>query len=159
MLEGTDLFAAYQSFEEVSQPPAPTTQAPAPPRQEQPFNKDTFNQQYEQEQRIVKAIHELKKQKESFQAAQAAAAAATTTTEAENMGYIDKLMNKKKELGRMLQYALIIALGLSIHFLVDEYIKYYIANNDVSVERQVIIKILYPISLVFILWNLKALVR
>ena len=154
MMEGTDLFAAYQSFQD-----APAAAVPSPPvKEQQPtFNKELFNQQYEQEQRIVKAIHELKKQKESFN--QTVQQAQQQQQAVEGTSYLDKLATKKKELARMLQYALIIALGLSIHFLIDEYIKYYITNNDVSIERQVIIKLLYPISLVFIIWNLKAFVR
>jgi hypothetical protein len=157
MLEGTDLFAAYQSFQQEEAPAPLAPQGPPIKQEVQPtFNKELFNQQYEQEQRIAKAIQELKKQKESFNAALQAAPA---PPQQEGVSYIDKLTSKKKELGRMLQYALIIALGLSIHFLVDEYIKYYIANNDVSIERQIIIKLLYPLSLVFIIWNLKAFVR
>jgi hypothetical protein len=168
MLEGTDLYSAYQPFIDerapigspISQNEKQNIQSERPPQvereREQPtFNPELFNKQYEQEQRIVQAIQELKRQKESFNTQ----VAAQNTTVNDQSSYLDKLFNKKKELGRVLQYALIIALGLSIHYLIDEYIKYYINNNDISLERQIIIKLLYPLSLLFILWNLKVFIR
>jgi hypothetical protein len=173
MLEGTDLFSAYQPLQGAPIIEKPMTPQMAPmvehiererakPIEREPeqpvFNAELFNKQYEQEQRIVHAIQELKRQKEAFNT-QLATAQAQQPVVNEQHSYIEKLFSKKKELGRVLQYALIIALGLSIYYLIDEYIKYYINNNDVSLERQIIIKLLYPLSLLFILWNLKVFIR
>ena len=76
-----------------------------------------------------------------------------------NSSYFDKLFSKKKELGKILQFTLIIVLGLSIHYLIDHYLINYINNNDMSFERQLFLRILYPIGILFILWNLKVFIK
>lgn len=73
--------------------------------------------------------------------------------------YFEKLSNKKKDLGKLIQFTLIIVLGLSIHYLIDYYLNNYISNSDFSFERKLILRLLYPLSVLFILWNLKVFVR
>lgn len=184
MLEGTDLYAAYQplgggggglyaSVEEPQQP-APRQQEERKPAQQsspiintsqshqmQPaqtlqaiqnmhndnimYDAGSMNRQYEQEQRIINALTELKKQKQN-----------TTIT---SPSYVDKMMSKKKELAKLLQFALIIALGLSIHFIIKHYLKQFLSENDLSWERELMLRLLYPFAILFILWNLKTFVK
>jgi hypothetical protein len=181
MLEGTDLLSAYQplnqSFsnsspydfatlddtrEEPSPPPRAKPSPSAVPQQQQMpktqpandphvtgimYDAQAFNKQYEQEQKIMYALNELKKKKEE------------SVTVSQQPSYFDKLFAKKKELARILQFALIIALGLSLHFLIDHYLKNYIAERDLSPERQLFLRLLYPFAVLFILWNLKVFVK
>jgi hypothetical protein len=115
------------------------------------YDASIFNKQYEQEIRIQNAINEMKKKKdEQFQ---------NYSPQNNNLSYFDKLFNKKKELGKILQFTLIIVLGLSIHYLIDHYLINYINNHDMSFERQLFIRLLYPIGILFILWNLKVFIK
>jgi hypothetical protein len=116
----------------------------------QQYDANIMNKQYEQEQRIARAINELKKRKEE---------SATSPQYSAQPSYFDKLFGKKKELGKLLQAALIIVLGLSIYYLLDHYVKDYIAEHDLSFERQLFIRLLYPLSILFILWNLRVFVK
>jgi len=75
------------------------------------------------------------------------------------LSYFEKLCNKKKDLGKLIQFTLIIVLGLSIHYLIDYYLTNYISNNDFSFERKLILRLLYPFTILFILWNLKVFVK
>lgn len=111
------------------------------------YDASLFNKQYEQEQRIMHALNELKKRKEDV------------VTVSSQPSYVDKLMAKKKELGRILQFALIIMLGLSLHYIVDHYLKNYISEHDLSPERQLFLRLLYPFAVLFLLWNLKVFVK
>ncbi len=117
---------------------------------QQQYDANMFNKQYEQEQRLVKAINQLKKKKEEY-------------TNVQNgysqQSYFDKLFGKKKEVFRLLQAALIIVLGLSIYYLLDHYLSTYISEHDLSFERQLFIRLLYPFSILFILWNLRVFVK
>lgn len=116
----------------------------------QQYDANIMNKQYEQEQRIARAINELKKRKEE---------SAASPQYSAQPSYFDKLFGKKKELGKLLQAALIIVLGLSIYYLLDHYVKDYIAEHDLSFERQLFIRLLYPLSILFILWNLRVFVK
>ena len=78
----------------------------------------------------------------------------TTTT-----SYMDKLFSKKKEIWKALQITLIIILALSIHFIIDHYMKIYMASNDLSFERDLFLRLLYPIAILFLLWNIKTFIR
>ena len=70
-------------------------------------------------------------------------------------GYIDKLFNKKREFFKLIQLSLILVLGLSIHYFIKFFIKHYIAENDLSFGRTLLIKGLYIISTMFVLWNIR----
>ena len=121
------------------------------PRTGNLYDASVFNKQYEQEIRIQNAINEMKKRKEEQQS--------QNTQGNNNPSYFDKLFSKKKELGKILQFTLIIVLGLSIHYLIDHYLINYINNHDMSFERQLFLRILYPIGILFILWNLKVFIK
>lgn len=104
-------------------------------------------QQGQEDPRVALLVNELKKQQKLTQNIQ------------NQSGYLDKLFAKKKEVLRIIYFALIIVLAMSLHFVFDHYIKYYLKNNDISFEREMIIRFLYPISLLFILWNMKVFLK
>jgi hypothetical protein len=101
----------------------------------------------QQDPRIAILVNELKKQQ------------MLTAKMQEQSGYLDKLFSKKKDMLRILQLALIIVLAMSIHFIIDFYMKFYIKNNDLSFERELLLRMLYPVGLIFILWNMKAFLK
>jgi hypothetical protein len=100
-----------------------------------------------QEAKIALLVNELKKQQK------------LTANIQQQSTYLDKLFAKKKELLKIIQFSLIIVLAMSIHFIIDYYLKYYIKNNDLTFERELIIRLIYPISIIFILWNLKTFLK
>ena len=112
------------------------------------YDASVFNKQYDQEQRIMRAIQELKKRKEE-----------SVPSGNAQPSYFDKLFGKKKEIGKILQASLIIVLGLSVYFLIDHYLKEYLSNHDLSFERQLFLRLLYPLSILFIIWNLRVFVK
>lgn len=173
MLEGTDLYSAYQPLSDyeyidfvdekkenkVIQPEVLQTktqtqmqteaQMQAHLSQQKPleirqpnftYDANAFNARYEQEQRI---INQLPKKRE----------------EQPQQSYVDKLFSKKRELVKLLQFVFIIVLALSVHSLIDYYLKDYINNNDLSPWRQFFIRLLYPLAALLLLWNFKVFVK
>lgn len=100
-----------------------------------------------QDARIALLLNELKKQQ------------TITANMQEQTGYIDRLFSKKKDMLKVFQLALIIVLAMSIHFIIDHYLRNYIKNNDFTFERELLIRLIYPFALLFILWNMKAFVK
>lgn len=133
--------------------PQPQTQnpivpTPAPQVQMQPLSSMTpQGPPLTQEHKIAILLNELRKQQQ------------LTSNMKQQSNYLDKLFSKKKDLLKIIQLALVVVLALSLHFIVDHYVKLYIESHDLSFEREVIIRLLYPVSLVFILWNLKVFVK
>lgn len=101
----------------------------------------------QQDPRIAILVNELRKQQR------------LTASMQQQSSYLDKLFSRKKDLLKITQLSLIVVLALSVHFLVDNYLKNYIKNNDFTFERELIIRLLYPLSVLFVLWNLKTFVR
>lgn len=162
MLEGTDLMAAYQTLgaqqvnyeeQEYQRPATP------PPKKERAVDPPIMNKQfegagaganpYEADQKIAALVAELKKKKGSSAAA----------PEPSEPGYFEKLFGKKKELYKVLQLSLIITLGLSLHFFIDHYLAKYLSENEMSFERQMLLRALYPAAVLFVLWNLRVFVK
>ena len=151
MLEGTDLSSAYQNIsaqpqydyyeKEEEQPNKPSIVA------KDDNNLNVLNKQFEADQKIATLVAELKKRK------------AATSVETEQPSYFDKLFGKKKELYKILQLSLIITLGLSLHYLADHYLGKYLSEREMSFERQLIIRLLYPAAVLFVLWNLRVFVK
>jgi hypothetical protein len=112
----------------------------------QSLNKP-LTQPLTQDQKIAVLLTELRKQQQ------------LTSNMKQQSSYLDKLFSKKKDLLRIIQLSLVVVLALSLHFIIDHYLKHYIESNDLTFERELIIRLLYPISLVFILWNMKVFVR
>lgn len=134
---------ALSQFVPQSQPPTQQVAAPRnTPLSQIMFDQQggVLNKQFEQEQKIQLLVQELKKRK--------MAAAAPEE------GYFEKLMNKKKDVLKFLQSGLIVLFAFSMHFVIDHYLKLYFQNNDVSFEREIFIRLLYPAAIVFLAWNL-----
>lgn len=133
----------------------PEIQQPAIPQQQSAgYDANLFNKQYEQEQRIIRAINELKKRKD-----EASTSSQVQTNGPAQPSYFDKLFGKKKEVGKIIQAALIVALGISIYFLIEHYLKEYLSEHDLSFERQLGLRLLFPLSILFIIWNLRVFIK
>jgi hypothetical protein len=131
------------NLNQMSQQQSAPTQVQQPIRHQPSPLQPTGNQ----DPRITLLLNELKKQQ------------MITANMQEQTGYIDRLFSKKKDMLKVLQLALVIVLAMSIHFIVDHYLRNYIKNNDLSFERELVIRLLYPFALLFILWNMKAFVK
>lgn len=101
----------------------------------------------QQDPRIAILVNELKKQQQ------------LTANMKQQSGYLDKLFSKKKDLLKVIQFTLIIVLAMSLHFIIDYYIKTYIKNNDFTFEKELIIRLLYPVGIVFVIWNMKTFLK
>jgi len=178
MLEGTDLYSAYAPLIPVEQPkmasaapvrerepeeempksvpkavlPVPQSPQMQPQPQYNPneFNSQ-FNQYYDNEQKMLAIISELQKRNTTQSATSQKNSAAVTSA---GPSYFDRLASKKKDLVKFLHSALIIIFALSVHFLIHHYFGWYLSNNDVSFERELILRLLYPIGILFIGWNI-----
>lgn len=169
MLEGTDLMSAYstlsnqpsydmyekdQDYQPMHEPASSKSQQSAP----KDDTMNLINKQFESDQKIATLMAELKRRKAASQTAQPYASS-SSVAETESPSYFDKLFGKKKEMYKILQLSLMITLGLSVHFLIDHYLQKYLAEHDMSFERQLILRLMYPVAVLFIVWNLRVFVK
>lgn len=172
MLEGTDLMSAYstlsnqqpsydmyekdQDYQTPSEPVMSKSHQQSAPKDD---TMNLINKQFESDQKIATLMAELKRRKAASQSHMYTNSSAVASTEAESPSYFDKLFGKKKEMYKILQLSLMITLGLSIHFVIDHYLQKYLAEHDMSFERQLILRLLYPAAVLFIVWNLRVFVK
>jgi hypothetical protein len=97
------------------------------------------------QQKMIAVINEYKKRQ--------------ATMRPNEESYWDKLANKKKEVYKFLQSALIIMFALSVHFLISHYFSIYLENNDLSYERELMLRVLYPAAILFFAWNIIAFIK
>lgn len=162
-------YASFNSFdnyspiellqEEVPQPPSPP---PPPPKQAATHPKQVphtprdepvydFNKEFEKMQ-AIKAQYMLQPQ-----ASVVAVPPAPMPSPApvDSQGYFDKLFSRKKDFLKLLQWVLIVLLAIAIHGFIKYYLYQYLSNGDFSFEREMVIRALYPLGILFILWNLR----
>jgi hypothetical protein len=90
--------------------------------------------------------------------AAAAAAAAVVTPIQSSPSYIDHLGVKRREMLKVVSYALMILLALAIYTAFEFWLKEFLHNNDFSFKQELGIKCAYPLLIIFIIWNLKAFI-
>jgi hypothetical protein len=134
-----------QMMQPIQQPTALTPASKQQLPSTAPIQMGYGNEQ--QDPRIAVLLNELKKQQKIV-----------ANIENQN-GYFDRLGAKRKDVMRILQLSLVIVLALSLHFVVDHYLKNYLKNHDLSFERELIMRLLYPIAVIFIIWNMKAFIK
>lgn len=143
--------SSTQSIQQsIQQPIQQTINMPSTKQQLPSTNALQFpmsNNGNEQDPRIAVLLNELRKQQKIV-----------ANIESQN-GYFDKLASKRKDVMRIIQLSLVIVLALSLHFIIDHYLQTYIKNNDLSFERELIIRVLYPVAIVFVIWNMKAFLK
>ena len=120
------------------------------------YDMSVFNKQFEQDQRINTLVNELKKQK---QQQQQVAAYQQQQPMYYDESYWDKMANKKKDIFKFIQSGLIILFAISLHVVIDFVLKHYLQTHDISYNREVMIRFLYPIGILFIAWNIIAFIK
>lgn len=67
----------------------------------------------------------------------------------------DRFISKKKDVMKLFNIALTVLLAISLHFVFSDLIKSYLQNNDFTYNKEILIKFLYPFSVLMILWSFK----
>jgi hypothetical protein len=143
-------FDNYSPIEEIPQQVPPPKQAP-PPAPKQPAPEEPvydFNREFEK-MHAAKAQYMLQAQAPIVVVPSPAPAPVDT------QGYFDKLFSRKKDFLKLLQWVLIVLLAIAIHGFIKYYLYQYLSNGDFSFEREIVIRALYPLGILFILWNLR----
>jgi len=136
--------ASQQQVHEIKKPVTAS-------QQPQQFNSAMFNRsfdmyQQEQQQRIQhqQQMQQVKQMSYMHQ---------------QEPSYWDKLSSKKKETGKFIQSALIILFAISLHVVIDFVLKHYLEAYDISWNRELAIRILYPLAILFLAWNIITFIR
>lgn len=150
---GTDLFQAYEQGDTNkphnmvhADPPNQEIEMNLPAVQQLP-KEDTIyetNQFYKDQQMQIQ-LHQLqeelkiqKQQKHSNESS-----------------IIDRFVNKKKEVLKLVSISLTILLAFSLHYLVNDLMKAYFMNNVLTSTQELTTKVAYPISVLLLLWTIK----
>lgn len=121
------------------------------------YDMTMFNKQFEHEQRINALVNELKKQKQSPMPVPTGYYGSNYQPVEES--YWDKMVNKRKEILKFVHSGLIILFAISLHFIIDFLLKAYLESNDVSHNREILIRVLYPVGILFIAWNIITFIK
>lgn len=117
----------------------PETQHQEPPKFD---NQMPIVPVFQQNDNIIKELqNELEKQK--------------TMNKRESEPLYDRFVSKKKDVMKLLNIALTVLLAISLHFVFSDLLKAYLQNNDFSNNKETLIKLLYPASVLLILWSFK----
>lgn len=72
-----------------------------------------------------------------------------------NDSIFDRFASKKKDVFKLLNISLSVLLAMSLHYIMGDIIKVYLRNNDFTYNKEILIKSIYPASVLLILWSLK----
>jgi hypothetical protein len=146
MLYGTDLTSAYSNdFDPTPKQatlPKPIVQqnVQKEPRKDPPSLDPSF---LTSDQKLHMLSNELLKQKEMFE-------------QNKNNSYVDKLLSKKRDIMKLLIISFVFLLAISLHSVVDYYLKKYLEDNVLSGGKEFLLRSLYPVAVLLALWNIKA---
>ena len=69
--------------------------------------------------------------------------------------YFALLDIKKREMSKVVVYAMMILLALLAYTIIDFAMKEAVAVYDLTFKQELFLKILFPIVLFFVIWNIK----
>ena len=71
--------------------------------------------------------------------------------------YLDQLGSKRKEVIKVIGYALMILFALTLYTGIDFWLKDLIEVHDLSFKQELGIRMAYPLLVLFVMWNFKIL--
>jgi hypothetical protein len=75
---------------------------------------------------------------------------------AQGPGYLERLGLKSKDVLRLVVLSLMIALGISIHWVASHYVNEWLESSDFNGRQRLAVRLGYPAIILAILWNIKA---
>jgi hypothetical protein len=160
MLYGTDLTSAYaDGFEAVPQtPPTRAAIGPGPmPSSAAPSAADILvqrevEQRKQQQQRVPPPPMPSQQPLPPLQPVPQP----MYVMEPARPSYWDQLRATRREMSKLVVLALAVTLGLAVHHACKHYIKYSFATRDMTLPQETAVHVGYPLLLLFVLWNVKA---
>jgi uncharacterized membrane protein YcjF (UPF0283 family) len=170
MLEGTDLNQAYMlipptastassasngsngtnTMSAVNQEPAkPTNRSTMLPKQTVEYAKLAQQAQAQSQQQQKLSTLTLEQQQQLVQH--------FTQQQDQQPGYFESMFMKKREVLKTLVMAMIVLLAISLHSLIMFWLQDYFTTNKTSFKSELGLRFLYPLSIIFLIWNIKAI--
>ena len=72
---------------------------------------------------------------------------------------VDRYVKSKKDVYKLFVMALLVLLALSMNDIVKYYLSKYIMNNDLTNNNELYLRISIPLSVLFLIWTMKALTK
>jgi hypothetical protein len=148
MFDGTDLSMAYGTIYEQATPVQQMTAPPqAPmPSMDLPLPKSTSSHQTPPDMPPPHSPASYAQQ------------GGKPVTAVYQDGFLDKLGRKKWEVVKLIILSLVILLGVSMDKVANHYLTVYISKSFLTDTQEFLVRIGYPVSIVLILWIIKAVV-
>lgn len=71
----------------------------------------------------------------------------------------DRFVSKKKDVLKLITMSLTVLLGISLHYVVTDLIRNYLANNDFTANQEFTTRLSYPLTVIMLIWTLKVFNR
>jgi hypothetical protein len=170
MLAGTELNYAYgfenfsndtsndanlvpSSKKELEKPVPVQKKALQPPQQTQSIKQQQTNLQnmdpnyMTADQKLHLLTAEFQKQREMFENSK------------NHINYFDKLWAKRRDVGKLVIFSLVILFALSFHDVTTYYLKQYLEDAMMSPTKEFLLRLLYPLLVIITLWNIRAFTK
>lgn len=72
---------------------------------------------------------------------------------------VDRFVSKKKEVFKLVTMSMTILLAISIHFVLNDLIRNYIVNNNLTDNQELTTKVAYPLTILLVIWMFKVFNR
>ncbi len=129
MFDGGELYGSFQA----EQQPLEKQQLPLPPpAPQQPPQKKQQEAMYHHEEAAERPVYY--QQSESF---------------------FDRIASKRYEILKVISFALIIVLAISIDRVNTFYLTQYVTNSILTGTQEVLLRVSYPITVLIIIWLIK----
>lgn len=73
-----------------------------------------------------------------------------------SVSYLDQLWEKRRAILKLCVLALVVMLAISSHATVWHYLTEFVNSNDLSEQKELALRIAYPVIVLFVLWHIKA---
>lgn len=109
------------------------------------YDANMFNQQFVQEQQVAKLRQQIYAQQGHM----------VQQKNQEPPSYIDKMMSKKRDVLKIILFAMMILLAISAHTFIEFWLKDFVSGSELSYKQELGLRLVYPLAVLLLLWILK----
>jgi hypothetical protein len=126
-------------------------------QQQQIQNSNQIQNSYQQQPIQNSPIEQIVPQKSVMLVAQETPTVASPTPRPHQPSYIEMMGSKRKEIAKVIGYALMILFALTLYTAIDFWLKELVEKHDWSFKQELGVRLAYPFVVLFLLWNFKVL--
>jgi len=121
------------------------------------YDANLFNQQFAAEQQQAAAVAAMAQRVQQSRIAAQQQQYQGQGYAVSSPSYVDRMMNKKRDMLKIVLFSMMILLAISMHTFIEYWLKDFVSAKELTYKQELGVRLLYPVVVLFAVWNMKTM--